>query len=116
MQTDFFIDKLNFKMYDVGGQRGERKKWIHSFDDVTAIMFIASLSEYDQKLAEDRTKNRLKESLDLFEVLIMTLFLRVVVVMVRIGVVFVCVCDLCDARGCLLDVPILFPLSYRCLM
>ena len=55
-------------MFDcAGGQRGERKKWIHCFDGVTAIMFIASLNEYDQVLAEDRTRNRLKESLDLFE-------------------------------------------------
>ena len=67
IETEFKIDKLIFKMFDVGGQRGERKKWIHCFDNVTAIMFIASLSEYDQVLAEDRTRNRLKESLDLFE-------------------------------------------------
>jgi len=67
IMTEFLIDKLKFKMYDVGGQRGERKKWIHSFENVTAIMFIASLSEYDLVLAEDRTRNRLKESLDLFE-------------------------------------------------
>src|SRR3954467_7976686 len=59
--------QLLFRMYDVGGQRGERKKWIHCFENVTAIMFIASLSEYDQVLAEDRSRNRLKESLDLFE-------------------------------------------------
>jgi len=67
IETEFVIDRLLFRMYDVGGQRGERKKWIHCFENVTAIMFIASLSEYDQVLAEDRTRNRLKESLDLFE-------------------------------------------------
>lgn len=53
IETEFVIDKLLFRMYDVGGQRGERKKWIHCFDAVTAIMFIASLSEYDQVLAEE---------------------------------------------------------------
>ena len=53
--------------FDVGGQRGERKKWIHCFDGATAILFIAALSEYDQVLAEDRTRNRLVESLDVFE-------------------------------------------------
>jgi len=42
IQTEFKIDKLHYKMFDVGGQRGERKKWIHCFDNVTAIMFIAS--------------------------------------------------------------------------
>jgi hypothetical protein len=67
IETDFWIDRMNFKMYDVGGQRGERKKWIHCFEDVRAILFIASLNEYDQVLAEDRTKNRLEESLALFE-------------------------------------------------
>jgi len=67
IQTEFKLDKMHFKMFDVGGQRGERKKWIHCFDNVTAIIFIASLSEYDQVLAEDRTRNRMKESLALFE-------------------------------------------------
>ena len=60
-------DKQTFRMYDVGGQRGERKKWIHCFENVTAILYVASLIEYDQVLAEDRSKNRLHESLALFE-------------------------------------------------
>lgn len=40
-------------MFDVGGQRSERKKWIHCFEGVTAIIFIVALSEYDLTLAED---------------------------------------------------------------
>ena len=39
-------------MVDVGGQRSERRKWIHCFENVTSIMFLAALSEYDQVLAE----------------------------------------------------------------
>lgn len=35
---------------DVGGQRNERKKWIHCFENVTAIVFVVSLNEYDQKV------------------------------------------------------------------
>jgi len=41
-------------MFDVGGQRSERKKWIHCFEGVTAIIFIVAMSEYDLMLAEDQ--------------------------------------------------------------
>lgn len=41
------------RMFDVGGQRSERKKWIHCFDKVTAIIFCVALSDYDLVLAED---------------------------------------------------------------
>lgn len=42
-----------FRLCDVGGQRTERRKWIHCFDDVTAIIFVAALNEYDMMLEED---------------------------------------------------------------
>jgi len=45
-------------------------RWIHCFDDVTAIIFVTSLSEYDQKLFEDEKMNRMEESLNLFEEII----------------------------------------------
>lgn len=41
------------RMFDVGGQRSERKKWIHCFEGVTAIIFCVALSAYDLVLAED---------------------------------------------------------------
>ena len=58
---------LQFKLFDVGGQRNERKKWIHCFEEVTAVLFVVSLSEYDQVLYEDETQNRMVEALVLFE-------------------------------------------------
>ena len=55
----YVIDKTVFEMYDVGGQRNERKKWLHCFEGVTAVIFVAALSEYDQMLFEDDTQNRM---------------------------------------------------------
>ncbi|KAG9513758.1 G-protein alpha subunit, partial [Aureobasidium melanogenum] len=54
-------------MFDVGGQRSERKKWIHCFENVTSIIFCVALSEYDQVLLEASDQNRMMESLVLFD-------------------------------------------------
>jgi len=70
IETEFEYEKLRFKMVDVGGQRNERKKWIHCFQNVTSIIFCVSLSEYDLKMYEDETQNRMLESLSLFEQII----------------------------------------------
>ena len=45
-------------MFDVGGQRSERKKWIHCFENVTSIIFCVALSEYDQVLLEEANQVR----------------------------------------------------------
>ena len=58
---------IKMHIYDVGGQRSERKKWIHCFDNVTLVIFCVSLSEYDQSLMEDKNQNRFQESLVLFD-------------------------------------------------
>lgn len=63
----YVIDGKDFEMYDVGGQRNERKKWIHCFEDVTAVIFVAALSEYDQVLYEDTSTNRMVEAIELFD-------------------------------------------------
>ncbi|XP_053202791.1 guanine nucleotide-binding protein G(s) subunit alpha-like [Panonychus citri] len=65
-----------FWMFDVGGQRGERRKWIQVFDGITAVLFIVATSEFDQKLREDKTTNRLREALTLFEEVWSSRFLR----------------------------------------
>lgn len=48
------------RMVDVGGQRSERRKWIHCFDNVTSIIFLAAVSEYDQVLYESKNDVRTK--------------------------------------------------------
>jgi len=67
VEDEFDIGGVRFCLVDVGGQRNERRKWIHCFAGVTAVLFIAASSEYDQTLFEQQTKNRLLESLDLFD-------------------------------------------------
>lgn len=66
-ETCFVIGDLTYRMFDVGGQRSERKKWIHCFESVTAIIFLVAISEYDQTLIEDEAVNRMQEALTLFD-------------------------------------------------
>ncbi|CEQ40880.1 SPOSA6832_02540, partial [Sporobolomyces salmonicolor] len=63
----FNINKQKLRVFDVGGQRSERKKWIHCFEGVSVLTFVAALSEYDQTLYEDESVNRLVESTTLWE-------------------------------------------------
>uniref|UniRef100_A0AAY5L754 GNAS complex locus n=1 Tax=Esox lucius TaxID=8010 RepID=A0AAY5L754_ESOLU len=65
-ETRFQVDKVNFHMFDVGGQRDERRKWIQCFNDVTAIIFVVASSSYNMVIREDNNTNRLREALDLF--------------------------------------------------
>uniref|UniRef100_H2Z8W8 Uncharacterized protein n=1 Tax=Ciona savignyi TaxID=51511 RepID=H2Z8W8_CIOSA len=66
----FEIKRIPFRFFDVGGQRGQRQKWLKCFEDVTSILFLASSSEFDQVLMEDRKTNRLQESLDIFQLIV----------------------------------------------
>lgn len=66
-ETRFKMGQLSIHMFDVGGQRSERKKWIHCFENVTSIIFCVALSEYDQVLLEESSQNRMMESLLLFD-------------------------------------------------
>jgi len=70
VKEEYDIDGKRFEIYDVGGQRSERKKWLPLFGEVTAIIFVAALSEYDQKLQEDPRMNRMMEALGLFKTVI----------------------------------------------
>lgn len=53
-ETVFDLGALTYRMFDVGGQRSERKKWIHCFEKVTALLFLVAISGYDQCLVEDK--------------------------------------------------------------
>lgn len=44
VETEFRLTGVPFRMVDVGGQRNERRKWIHCFDGVTAVIFVAAVN------------------------------------------------------------------------
>jgi len=56
-----------WRIVDVGGSRSQRPKWMPYFDDVDAILFLAPISGFDQVLSEDRTVNRLEDSVLLWK-------------------------------------------------
>lgn len=70
LEYPFDLDSIIFRMVDVGGQRSERRKWIHCFENVTSIIFLVALSEYDQILFESDNENRMEESKALFKTII----------------------------------------------
>eukprot|EP00300_Choanocystis_sp_HF-7_P016541 c19438_g1_i1.p1 GENE.c19438_g1_i1~~c19438_g1_i1.p1 ORF type:complete len:391 (+),score=88.50 c19438_g1_i1:146-1174(+) len=63
----FTADGAEFEIIDVGGQRSERRRWIHQFDKVQAVIFVAALNDYELKLYEDVRINRMTEALNLFQ-------------------------------------------------
>ena len=67
---------IDIKLIDVGGQRGERERWIRVFaENLTAVIFLTAISEFDQKLLEDDETNRLIESKRLFTSIIQNKYL-----------------------------------------
>jgi len=70
IETRINIDSVPFLFVDVGGQRTQRQKWFQCFESVTSILFMASTSEYDQVLLEDRKTNRVQESRNIFDTII----------------------------------------------
>ncbi|EDO47693.1 predicted protein [Nematostella vectensis] len=67
IERSILVNNYNYRVIDVGGQKNQRKKWIHFFDGVTAVVFFASLSSYDEQLEEEEDTNAMLDSLDLFE-------------------------------------------------
>ncbi|KAK4054327.1 guanine nucleotide-binding protein subunit alpha [Microbotryomycetes sp. JL221] len=66
-EVTFAMKGLNYKCLDVGGQRSERKKWIQCFEDVKVVLFVVSISEFNQMLYEDESVNRMDEAKMLWE-------------------------------------------------
>ena len=62
-----------FKMYDVGSQRCERRKWIHMFDvegNNNVLLYVTALNHYCEVLFEDHKIHSMWESINLFDELL----------------------------------------------
>ena len=66
VETTFQISRLSLSLIDVGGQRTERKHWLHCFSTVNAVLFVAALTEFDSALPNHSVSTRMDESLTLF--------------------------------------------------
>ncbi|KIK65888.1 hypothetical protein GYMLUDRAFT_239570 [Collybiopsis luxurians FD-317 M1] len=66
-ETTFSLKDHEMLMVDVGGQKSERRKWIHCFQDVTSILFLVSLSGYDQCLVEERDANQMQDAMTIWD-------------------------------------------------
>eukprot|EP01084_Bolivina_argentea_P255843 430470_1 len=58
--------KNKFEIRDVGGERNERKKWIHHFESVSCVLYVSALNQYCKSLFEDEKQIGLLESMQLF--------------------------------------------------
>jgi len=67
IEVQFEIEGHEFRMVDVGGQRSERRKWLHCFEDCTAGVFCVAMNEYDKMLYEEANVNRMHEAVSLFQ-------------------------------------------------
>jgi len=72
----FEVENNKFTIVDVGGQRNERSKWVHQFAVVDAVLFVCSLSCYDQNLFEEDEVNAMQESIRLFALVVNNRYFR----------------------------------------
>jgi len=70
METYFKMGQLSIRVLQVSGQESVRRKWLYQFDRITSILFYATLSGYDQRVAGWTEQTRLAESLALFDAVI----------------------------------------------
>jgi hypothetical protein len=68
IEQKLVIDDTSFMMVDVGGQKSERRKWAHQFTEVSVVVFVVSLSSFDEAVWEDENANGLDIALQVFDV------------------------------------------------
>eukprot|EP01126_Amoeba_proteus_P048440 TRINITY_DN5595_c0_g3_i1.p1 TRINITY_DN5595_c0_g3~~TRINITY_DN5595_c0_g3_i1.p1 ORF type:complete len:293 (-),score=29.40 TRINITY_DN5595_c0_g3_i1:293-1171(-) len=75
LEATFTWQEELFLLCDVGGQRSERRKWIHCFGSVAAIIYLVASNEYDMGI-EEAYANSIEESLSQFKIITGTSFFQ----------------------------------------
>jgi hypothetical protein len=64
---NFLLREKKIRLFDVGCQRNERKKWSSILPEIKIFLYVVDLSQYDRLCYEDDVSNRMLESLEVFE-------------------------------------------------
>merc|ERR1712228_741836 len=59
-------EDIIYELYLTGGQKNERRKWVHFLDDTAVVVDVINLSGFCELLWEDNRNNRLREDIGLF--------------------------------------------------
>ncbi|KJA24410.1 hypothetical protein HYPSUDRAFT_65621 [Hypholoma sublateritium FD-334 SS-4] len=63
----FNIKSAQVEVIDTSGARSERRKWRHCFQPGMLVVFCVALTDYSQRLSEDKSASRMTDSLQLFK-------------------------------------------------
>ncbi|KAJ5069287.1 g protein alpha i subunit [Anaeramoeba ignava] len=103
-KINFEIEGRPWEVVDVGGQRSERRKWIHQFDNVTIVIFVVASNEYDQRLTEEVQVNRMHEAVSLFNKTVNNSYFREKNILILFNK-----CDLFEEKIQKVDLNVCFP-------
>lgn len=67
---EFDLGGTQLVVTDAGGQKSERTQWLHNFDDMSCVIYVASAASYDQMMEEDPSVSKLDEALNVFQSLV----------------------------------------------
>jgi len=69
VESKFICGGIEFIICDVAGQRSERRKWIHCFNSVSAVIYLTSVNEYDIGIEEATNQNSFTDSIQQWKVI-----------------------------------------------
>jgi guanine nucleotide-binding protein G(i) subunit alpha len=66
-ETRVTTEKITLSLYGMSSHSGERKKWIHSFENIPFIIYVVKLDLYDVPILEEPSHNLMWEEFMMFD-------------------------------------------------